>query len=390
MLIAVFLSLHKPKSALFDHCKNEQRTLLTTSYNLLLRKNCPPGAYLIDPKSTSDLEQALPRLLGTHGVELTPCTFLTRCVVCNGHINRVHTEEEKRAVFEENGCKFLPKPLVEEKENMDVFRCDGCGQGYWWDDSPSSSASRVFTQATKLFRLCLRGGVGLKDEFTTDKKRKKDVMGAFDFVDVAKERQSEDSIASTTNELAVIEWLREEELSNPFRLTSAYAALGTREALPFTNVTKDFVGCLDYIFFESSQFEQIRKLHVPTSFREMNHSGAYLGHLIPSDIWPSDHIAVGACLKVRQNTNIAYISNKNEVDPARMGLVSLARAALDDIEEETNDVVEPKPPIHDATAAKCGCGCVPQILSLFEMAELRKKRREEKKAAAEGRLSNKR
>ena len=96
-------------------------------------------------------------------------------------------------------------------------------------------------------------------------------------------------------------------------------------------------------------------------------------------------------MKVKQNTNIAYISKKNEVDPVRtLGLVSLARAALDDIEEETNDVVKPKPPIHDAAAAKCGCGCVPQILSLFEMAELRKKRREEKKAAAEGRLSNKR
>ena len=313
-------------------------------------------------------------------------------MVCNGHIIRVLTEEEKQAVFAENGCKYWEeRPLVEQKENMDVFRCFGCGQGYWWDDSPSSSASRVFTQATKLFRLCLRGGVGLKDEFTTDKKRKKDVMGAFDFVDVAKERQSEDSMASVTNELAVIEWLREEELSNPFRLTSAYAALGTREALPFTNVTKDFVGCLDYIFFEGSQFEQICKLHVPTSFREMNHSGAYLGHLIPSDIWPSDHIAVGARLKVKQNTNIAYISKKTEIDPVRtLGLISAARQALDDL-EETNDVAaKPKPPVHDAKAAKCGCGCVPQILSLFEMAELRKKRREEKKAAAEGRLSNKR
>ena len=236
---------------------------------------------------------------------------------------------------------------------MEVFRCDSCGQGYWWDDAPSSSASRVFTQATKLFKLCLNGGVRVKGEGTTDEKERKVIMGAFAFVDVAKERQQTKSTANETNELAVIEWLREEKLSNPFKLQSVYAAENdtTKSSLPFTNVTKEFVGCLDYVFFEKSHIDEVCKLRVPTSFREMNGSGSNEGHLIPSDIWPSDHIAVGARLRLKSNNNNG--ANKT-------------------IDSETV-----KPITHDS---KCGCGCVPQIMSLFEMAELRKKLREEKKA----------
>ena len=92
--------------ALFEHCKRERRTLLTTSYKLLLRKDCPPGAYLLDPKSVGSLEKALPKLLITHGVKLKPCQFLTRCVVCNGSILPVLDDNEKRLVFQENASPF--------------------------------------------------------------------------------------------------------------------------------------------------------------------------------------------------------------------------------------------------------------------------------------------
>ena len=351
--------------ALFDHCKDEQRTLITTSKNLLLRKDCPPGAYLIDPKSTSHLEKALILLLRTHGVELSPRTFLTRCVVCNGHIKRLYSDEEKVAVFVEQGG---PRRSIEAvKENTEVFRCDTCGQGYWWDDAPSSSGSRVFSQATKLFRLCLQAGVGLKDEDVSDEKKRTAAMGAFSFVDVAKERQNEDSILNNSNELVVVEWLREKQLNNPFILRSAYAKIGAvnGESLPFTNVTKEFVGGLDYIFFEPSNFEQVCKLNVPTTFRQMNSSGLNQGHLIPSDIWPSDHIAVGARLRLR--------SNEKEINKTVP-----ANSSSSDTNNGTSKTS--LPPKHDL---KCGCGCVPNILSLFEMAELRKKRREELKAAKE-------
>jgi uncharacterized protein with PIN domain len=220
---------HEIYRALFDHCKQQGRTLLTTSYKLLLRKDCPPGAYLLDPKSILHLEEALSRLLRTHGVELSPCTFLTRCVVCNGNINRVSTDEEKRLIFIEHGAP----DLVNTKEEMEVFKCDNCSQGYWWDDRPSSSASRVFEQATKLFRLCLRGGVRIKNEGSLDEKTGKEIMGAFNSVDVKKERECTESGYTTMPELAVIEWLREEKLSNPFNLRSAYStSMNSTSACP--------------------------------------------------------------------------------------------------------------------------------------------------------------
>lgn len=201
-------------------------------------------------------------------------------MVCNGNINRVSTDEEKRSVFIEHGAP----DLVNTKEDMEVFRCDKCGQGYWWDDRPSSSASRVFEQATKLFCLCLRGGVRIKDAGASGKTKNTDVMGAFQFVDVQKERGHYNKDKDV--DLAVIEWLREEKLSNPFRLRSAYCTSNedVTESLPFSNVTSEFVGLLDYIFFESNDFEQICKINVPTSFRDMNTSLVPQGHLIPSEL----------------------------------------------------------------------------------------------------------
>ena len=361
-------------SALFDHCKNERRTLLTTSYKLLLRKDCPPGAYLLDPKSTSYLEETLPRLLRTHGVELTPSTFLTRCVLCNGDIYRVSTEEEKRAVFIQHDAPGLLDCNLEEVE---VFRCTRCSQGYWWDERPASSASRSFNQATKLLRLCLRGGVALKDETATEKNNRlrQDLMGAFEFVNISKEREAQDRLTSETHELAVIEWLNEEELSSPFKLKSAMALCGTaKESLPFTNVTKEFVGTLDYIFFSEQRFEQLCKLTLPTSFKKMNPTGIRQGHLIPSDIWPSDHIAVGARLRLKKQKS-THAADRPPTSPH-------SGASNDAVSDKSTTNNSAKP--HGRT---CACGCVPQILSLFEMAALRKKAREEKMAAtAAGKL----
>jgi hypothetical protein len=340
----------------------------------MLRKDCPPGAYLLDPKSTSYLEETLPRLLRTHGVELTPSTFLTRCVLCNGDIYRVSTEEEKRAVFIQHDAPGLLDCNLGEVE---VFRCTRCSQGYWWDERPASSASRSFNQATKLLRLCLRGGVALKDETAAEKNERlrQDLLGAFEFVDVSKEREARDRLTSEIHELAVIVWLNEKKLSSPFKLKSAMALGDTaRESLPFTNVTKEFVGTLDYIFFSEQQFVQLRKLTLPTSFKEMNPAGIRHGHLIPSDVWPSDHIAVGARLRLKRKDTPA-------VD--RPHTTPHDGASTDAVDDK--DTTNNSPKTHGRT---CACGCVPQILSLFEMAELRKKARDEKMAAtkAEGKL----
>jgi len=194
-------------------------------------------------------------------------------------------------------------------------------------------------------------------------------MGAFEFVDISKEREAQDRLPSENHELAVIEWLNEEKLSSPFKLKSAMALGGTataRESLPFTNVTKEFVGTLDYIFFSEQRFEQLCKLTLPTSFKEMNPTGIRQGHLIPSDIWPSDHIAVGARLRLKR---------KDTPSVDRLHISPHSGASNDAVSDKstTNNSTEP----HGRT---CGCGCVPQILSLFEMAALRKKAKEKKMA----------
>lgn len=241
--------------------------------------------------------------------------------------------------------------MINTKKDMEVFKCGKCSQGYWWDDRPSSSASRVFEQATKLFKLCLRGGVTVKNQNSLGQSTAGCTMGAFDFVDVKGEREFWKS-NSGGEDLAVIEWLRADKLSNPFRLQSAYSLSGgeittplPEESLPFSNVTSEFVGLLDYVFFDD-KFEQIARLNVPKSFRDMNKSELLRGHLIPSSIWPSDHLAVGARLRLKQ-TKRPYSENTHAA------------------------ISHPR---------RCACGCVPNILSLLEMAELRKKARDAAKA----------
>lgn len=386
------------KIALFEHCKRERRTLLTTSYKLLLRKDCPPGAYLLDPKSSCSLEQALPRLLITHGVKLMPCQFLTRCVVCNGNIVPVLDDNEKRLVFQENASPFrlrkprlqppdllvsssmnddnhrsvfqengAPPDLLDSKVDMEVFRCDGCRQGYWWDDRPSSSASRVFAQATKLFKLCLRGGVEVDIDASSDDKNRKEIMGAFGFIDVTKEQGG-----NLESELTVIRWLRDNKLRNPYQLQSVYKVAGDndmklrqqspRESIQFTNVTSEFVGLLDYVFYEPSKFEKVANLFVPSSLKTMNHNGTVGGHLLPSNAWPSDHIAVGARLAFKVDKAKSKSKPKSDTKTKSKHLTS--------------------------HPLRCGCGCIPNILSLHEMAELRKKAREAAKAKAAASLTS--
>lgn len=385
------------KIALFEHCKRERRTLLTTSYKLLLRKDCPPGAYLLDPKSPCSLEQALPRLLITHGVKLMPCQFLTRCVVCNGNIVPVLDDNEKRLVFQENASPFrlrnprlqppnllasspinddnhrsvfqdngAPPDLLDSKEDMEVFRCDGCRQGYWWDDRPASSASRVFAQATKLFKLCLAGGAEVDIDVSSDENKRKEIMGAFDFVDITKEKGGK-----LESELTAIRWLRDNKLRNPYQLQSVYKVeddndmklrqQSPRESMQFTNVTSEFIGLLDYVFYEPSKFKQVSKLFVPTSLKVMNQNSTVGGHLLPSNEWPSDHIAVGARLAFK----VDEANNRNK--PKN--------------DTETNSEHLASHPL------RCGCGCIPNILSLHEMAELRKKAREATKAKAAASLT---
>jgi hypothetical protein len=82
----------------------------------------------------------------------------------------------------------------------------------------------------------------------------------FDFVDVDKEHEKglEDD-AIVLEHLDVTDWLKDEQLSCPIHLESAYAmrdnnGIHLGKQLPFINVTFDFVDTLDYIAFDATHF----------------------------------------------------------------------------------------------------------------------------------------
>ena len=294
------LQTQKGKMVIFERCQHEQRTLITSSTRLMARRECPAGTYCINPSFLPDLEVAMAHVLLTHGYELEPEKFLTRCVVCNGDICEVDESSEKYRIL---NSYEAPTDHVDE---MEVYECNNCGQGYWWDDRPTSSASRVKSAATNLFLQCLRAGVPIKNG---------SCLGMFEgFVNVKEERErgwdfnsgSSSEAASTLlkQKLDVVEWLKDDNLTCPFEFQSVYASdsgveeghKSDSERIPFTNVTFSFVNTLDYIFYEPSKLELSARLHVPTSFKELNDSGIAEkgGHLLPSDVWPSDHLAIGA------------------------------------------------------------------------------------------------
>lgn len=98
-------------------------------------------------------------------------------------------------------------------------------------------------------------------------------------------------------------------------MSASVAAVG-REP-PFTNRTPTFTGCLDYIFFTPELFEVSAVLEMPYKWRTRAEGGitdeermapdAAAGvrypcevfPVLPDEIWPSDHLAVGARLRWR-------------------------------------------------------------------------------------------
>ena len=353
---------------IFNRCRNEGRTLITTSSKLMLRRDCPPGAYLINPKTLGNLEASLVHLLLSHGVVLEPQSFLSRCVVCNGNIRDVTDNDERRRVF-------AAHQALEVADDLDCYACDGCGQGYWWCDRPTSSATRVKGQATRLFELCLRGGVEIKGP-----------LSMFDDVDVEAERNKPLGIGIEMETLQVLEWLKQEALQCPVQLESSYAlrdesGVIVGECKPFTNVTSDFVGFLDYVLFEPSRFQLNGRLYLPASFNDLQSKPSLRnGHLLPSFSWPSDHLAVGAELSIPtpSETDAAATATDTQ-DAAGEQLSGHGGPEADTsapycgiVGDDIHDNAPPPPVPHNA---RCACGCVPNILSLFEMAELRKQAR---------------
>jgi len=344
---------------LFEKCKKEKRILITTSKTLLQRKECPAGTYLVSPNKSSNIEDSLIHLLLLHGITLQPRKFLTRCVVCNGIIIGIHSPSEKKTIFQEYGFPGFG-------EDLDVYRCDKCGQGYWWSDAPQSSASRVKDSAARLLRLCIRGGIKLEGN-----------LGFFDFIDVEKEKRiGEEERKTLGNDRVggideVMLWLKDDKLSHNLKLQSAYSD-GINETIPFTNVTSDFVGALDYIFFDTAALQQRGRLYIPPNFRALNSKNITNGHLLPSDTWPSDHLAVGAKLVMQEPSTSAVAESKDSQSDNTIVASAYIPGGIDVHELMSTNTQHLTPHLG------CDCGCVPKVLSLFQMAELRKQARAKK------------
>jgi len=343
-----------PKMVLLDRCREEDRVLITTSKRLVGRNDCPSNAYCINPTRMNCLEAVLGHLLLTHGVVLDPSTFLSRCVVCNGMIELVDSKVKAKLIMD-----VYQAP---HDESLNVYQCDCCGQGYWWCDRPTSSASRVKSAATRLFEVCLRAGVPIVQE---------NGLGMFGHVDVSACRgelkEEIQGFEYTQQQLTAIKWLKQERLECPRTMTSVYADLEpdakTHEQLPFTNVTAHFVDALDYIFVDKGAFSVSHRLYVPQTFKELNPEDIRNGHLLPSKLWPSDHLAIGARIR---------FSTSSEADEVRLG------SSTDEPQVFCAPLGSPPPAAAIPHGARCDCGCVPAIPSLFEMAALRRKAKEQR------------
>lgn len=300
------------------------------------------------PSNVKTLEQTLLSVLLLHGVTLYPKKFLTRCVVCNGKIIEVFDRVQQKAIFDQ----YASPVFGEELDH--VFKCNRCDQGYWWSSSPTSSASRVKDACTHLLKLCLQGCVRVEGhpEF-------------FSHVDYDAERQIGEEQRSRKGERCdsgtqeVLGWLKDSKLQSPFSLRSSYAdETGGKvdgEMLPFTNVTSDFVGALDYILFEPNTLQQVGRLEIPTDLRTLNTKEVTNGHLLPSDEWPSDHLCIGSQFLLK-TFHVEYKSNPGSIANSGIPSAYVPEGMLN----------------HMSPNLGCNCGCVPKILSLFQMAELRK------------------
>jgi len=211
--------------------------------------------------------------------------------------------------------------------------------------------------------------------------------------------------------LDVIDWLKNEHLETPFSLESAYSlkhqrhhttkeeehAVEDGESIPFTNVTFDFVSVLDYIFLERTSLRVTDRLYVPRSFPELTDGRTMENaHLLPSDVWPSDHLAIGARLLFLDETS--KNNSNSHPETTNIGGIPVDDSATTtnpsaSAEEEEDTEQQPLlfcAPVMGVTAPaavvqhglRCACGCVPAIPSLFEMAAMRQQARQQKLLSA--------
>ncbi|GMI11669.1 hypothetical protein TrLO_g5489 [Triparma laevis f. longispina] len=318
---------------IFERCRRERRGLVTTSSRLIGRKECPPAAFLIGTSGgSSTVEKSLINLMKFHNVILRPTTFLTICVKCGGKIVEITSSNEIKKAHEMKLAPESAKPL---------FKCDkeSCGQFYWWNERESSSAGRAKSMCAGLFQRCVKEGVRYEEDLGLFKGLELDPPPKSPSVDSRKIPATD-----VATDPPVDTWLNSTSLINDCgKFLSAYNP-GTD--VNFTNLTRDFRGCLDYIFVQDDGRVRVESvLPLPLTLEETR-------GVLPTGEWPSDHLPLSACL------------------------------SFEDGEHAHGDPEHPGGGGHKADMSCCRPKGLP---SLFEMAEMRKEwlKKQKKKEAEE-------
>lgn len=286
-----------------ERAREEKRILLTPSLKLISMAKTP-AVHMHDNKAT------LSSLLNLHEIVLNPRKFLTRCVICNGGIKVVKDKalasellhaklEEYRDNYNglrydrasQNGGRNFPTPDP-------LFQCDGCGQCYWWNTDEASSAHRAKTQVIDLFKDCVANGVQYLDT-SGDKEHvlRTDIIEMFESIDLEDSKKEQEKKKPPQN--TTLTSLKATSLECPLKLKSGYD--GCEGGVPpFTNFTSSFKGTLDYIYVEADDEEvdiELKDMNI-VGMKEAGHGDE--GGVLPTFTWPSDHLLLRCNIYIGQ------------------------------------------------------------------------------------------
>mmetsp|Transcript_6567 Transcript_6567/g.7951 ORF Transcript_6567/g.7951 Transcript_6567/m.7951 type:complete len:527 (+) Transcript_6567:92-1672(+) len=246
--------------------QNPGRIFLTRSKSIIRRRDCPQSSILVKSQSGED---AFIQVVRETNLQLDSKKFYTICVKCNGKIVPIQREtiplsrisfESKESYVQAKSRKKTEEPNKVPKRLYDdptepLAMCDGCEQIYWWDTEciggqrKSNSSARIEDLVTKLESLAVSA----------------------DFMEKNKKEMH----------LRSLKLLQEDRLyvsELVFQCAQSKTTSGQEE---FTNITEDFKGTIDYVFYSQKHFQLIDVEYLPSQHE--------LQGFLPNNKWPSDH-----------------------------------------------------------------------------------------------------
>ncbi|KAJ8608722.1 hypothetical protein CTAYLR_009665 [Chrysophaeum taylorii] len=258
---------NKPAIAIVAIAASERRLLVTGSKTLTARREVASLPHVVVTSSMS-CEDAFAAVVRATRLRVVANEALTRCVRCNGDIVSLDPTQSARLRAADRDNKIPHDPSV------DLFACDGCAQTFWWSERDNSSAARAKDLADKLRRRAddLDASGGFEEE-TSNNNPPPD--------------RSDDLVRSLVK-----------GVNHGLDLRSVSPLAERRGGV--TNYVPQFAAQIDYIFYTKRHWSVVARRRLPTVADLKQALGR--GHYLPSDAWPSDHIAVVADLRRRRRS----------------------------------------------------------------------------------------